>query len=117
MYADDTTLTSSSEDPYVLEQKMNCDMNLIQSWLTANKLTLNVIGSKFKLSQIHNDFTVQVHNTPLDWVNKHKYLGVHIDECLNWRPHINATSKKISDGLAILKRVSTTIPFDTRMNT
>ena len=37
-----TTLTSSAEDPYVLEYKMNCDMKLIKSWLTANKLTLNV---------------------------------------------------------------------------
>ena len=90
---------------------------------TANKLTLNfkktkymLIGSKFKLSQIHNDFTVKVHNTPLDRVVKHKVLGVHIDESLNWRPHINATSKKISTGLAILKRVSPTIPFDTRIN-
>ena len=98
-------------------------MNLIQSWLTANKLTLNIkktkymlIGSKFKLSQIHNDFTVKIHNTPLDRVVKHKVLGVHIDESLNWRPHINATSKKICAGLAILKRVSPTIPFDTRMN-
>ena len=27
LYADDTTLTSSAEDPYVLEHKMNCDMN------------------------------------------------------------------------------------------
>ena len=102
---------------------MNCDMNLIQSWLTANKLTLNVkktkymlIGNNFKLSQIHDDFTVKVHNTPLDRVNKHKYLGVYIGETLNWRPHINATSKKISAGLAILKRVNTTIPFDTRLN-
>ena len=123
MYADDTTLTSSAEDPYVLEHKMNCDMNLIQSWLTANKLTLNVkktkymfIGNNFKLSQIHDDFTIKVHNTPLDRVNKHKYLEVYIDETLNWRPHINATSKKISAGLAILKRVSTSIPFDTRLN-
>ena len=70
MYADDTTLTSSAEDPYSLEHKMNCDMNLIQSWLTANKLTLNVkktkyilIGNNFKLSQIHDDFTVKVHYT------------------------------------------------------
>ena len=43
-------------------------MYLTQSWLRANKLTLNgkktkfmLIGSKFKLSQIHNDFTVKVH--------------------------------------------------------
>jgi len=96
MYADDTTLTSSVEDPYVLEHKMNYDMNLIQPWLTANKLTLNVkktkymlTGSKFKLSQIHYDFTVEVHNTPLDRVTKHP--GVYIDESLNWRLHITAT--------------------------
>ena len=31
MYADDTTFTSSAEDPCVLERKMNYDMNLIQS--------------------------------------------------------------------------------------
>ena len=102
---------------------MNYDMILIQSWLTANKLPLNIkktkyilIGSKFKLSQLHNDFTVKVHNTPLDRVAELKALGVHIDESPNWRPHRNATSKKISAGLAISKRVSTTIPFDTRMN-
>ena len=49
MYADDTTLTSSAENPYVLEHKMNFDMNLIQSWLTANKLTLNVKKTKYML--------------------------------------------------------------------
>ena len=46
MYADDTTFTSSAEDPCVLERKMNYDMNLIQSKLPANKLTLNVKKTK-----------------------------------------------------------------------
>ena len=123
MYADDITLTSSAQDSCVLEYKMNYDMNLIQSWLSANKLTLNVkktkymlIGSQFKLSQINSDFTVKVNNTPLERVIKHKSLGVQIDESLNRRPHINTISKKISAGLAILKRVSQFIPFDTRVN-
>ena len=99
MYADDTTLTTSAEDPCVLEHKMNYDMNLIQSWLSANKLTLNVkktkymvIGSQFKLSLI-NDFTVKVNKTLLERVIKHKSLGVQIDESLNWRPHINTISR------------------------
>ena len=123
MYADDTTLTTSAEDPCVLEHKMNYDMNLIQSWLSANKLTLNVkktkymlIGSQFKLSQINSDFTVKVNNTPLERVIKHKSLGVQTDESLNWRPHIHTISKKISAGIAILRRVSHFIPFDTRVN-
>ena len=55
-------------------------------------------------------------NTPLDRVTKHKTLGGQFDESLNWRPLVNANSKKISAGLAILKRVSTTVQFDTRTN-
>lgn len=66
MYADGTTRTSSVEDPYILEHKTNCDINLIQSWL--DRVTL-------------------------DRVNRHKYLGVHIDEFLNF------TSKRILAGL------------------
>ena len=80
----------------VFDHKMNYDMNLIQSWLSANKLTLNVkkikymlIGSQFKLFQINSDFTVKVNNTPLERVIKHKSVGVQIGESLNWRPHIN----------------------------
>ena len=89
----------------------------------SNKLTLNVkktkymlIGSQFKLSQINSDFTVKVNNTPIERAIKHKSLEVQIDESLNWRPHIDTISKKISAGTAILRRVSHFIPFDTRVN-
>lgn len=61
IYADDTTFTSSAEDPCVLDHKTNYDVNLIQSWLSANILTFNIkkpkymlIESQFKLSQINN---------------------------------------------------------------
>ena len=66
-----------------------------------------LIGSQFKLSQVISDFTIKVNNTPLERVIEHKSLGVQlVDESLNWRPHTNTISKKkISAGLAILKRV------------
>ena len=75
---------------------MNYDVNLIQSLLSANKLTLNVkktkymlIGSQFKLSQINSDCTVKVNNTKLERVIKHKSLGVQIDESFNWCQHMS----------------------------
>lgn len=65
--ADDITLTSSAEDLYALKHKMNYDMNVIQSLLTANKLALNVkktkhilIGSKFKLYYPKYRITLQL---------------------------------------------------------
>ena len=75
---------------------MNYDVNLIQSLLSANKLTLNVkktkymlIGSQFKLSQINSDCTVKVNNTKLERLIKHKSLGVQIDEPFNWCQHMS----------------------------
>ena len=64
----------------------------------------------------NSDFTVKVNNTPLERAIQHKSLEVQIDESLNWRPHIHTISKKISAGIAILRRVSHFIKFDTRVN-
>lgn len=64
--------------------QLKYDMNQIQSWLSANKRTLNVkkksvlIGSYYKLSLL------QV-ISQLKWKTpQHQYLGVHIDESLRW---------------------------------
>ena len=40
MYADDTSLTLSSNDPVDLQSKLNSDLAEIQIWLQANKLSL-----------------------------------------------------------------------------
>ena len=58
MYADDPTLSTSAEDPCDLEHKMNYDMNLIQSWLSANKATDCVDGNGLKLEKIGQFFEV-----------------------------------------------------------
>ena len=89
---------------------------VVSKQINVKKTKYMLIGSQFKLSQINSAFTVKVNNIPLERVIKHKSLGVQIDESLNWRPHINTISKKISTGIAILKCVSHFIPFDTRVN-
>ena len=46
MYADDTSLTTSSPDLMTLEFKLNSDLEKIQNWLHSKKLTLNVKKTK-----------------------------------------------------------------------
>jgi len=122
MYADDTTLSLASQDSSALQCQMNQDLNTIQTWLNANKLTLNVkkskfmlIGSSFKLSQVHQDFKVEINNVQLKRETVYRSLGIQLDENLNWYSHIDTISKKISAGLAVLKRVTPVIPFETRV--
>ena len=49
MYADDTNLSFSSSDLIDLEKEMNEDVINIATWLTANKLALNILKSEYML--------------------------------------------------------------------
>ena len=75
-----------------------------------------LIESHYKLSHIDNNFSVKDNNIPIDMVIEHQYLGVPIDESLKWHKHVKVITNKISAGLAVLKRIRPSIPFDTRMS-
>jgi len=49
LYANDTCLTITSRDLTDLQIKLNSDLNKIQSWLQANKLSLNVKKTKYSI--------------------------------------------------------------------
>ena len=95
MYADDTSLTIAHSDENSLEQRMNHDLCRISEWLIANRLSLNVVktkymivASKHKLQQLNYDFQVKVNRQQLKREKTYKYLGVEIDESITWGQHI-----------------------------
>ena len=45
-----------------------------------------------------------------------EYLGVEIDDTLMWHSQIDQIVKKVSAGLAILKRARALVPRDTLIN-
>ena len=113
MYADDTTLTCSTENADALQVRMNSDLSKIPTWLKVNKLTLNVkktkcmlTGSRPKLELLSDNFTVKVNNIHIERVTVYKSLGVSIHENLLWKTQIDEISKNISAGLFVLRRKS-----------
>jgi len=86
LYADDTCLTLTSHDPIDLQIKLNSDLNKIQSWLQANKLSLNVkktkysiIATQYKIGQLDHQPDVRINGHSIDRVGTQRYLGVKID--------------------------------------
>ena len=64
-----------------------------------------VIGSKNKLKQLdahHNNSHFR--DTPIERVRNFKLLGVHLDENLNFKNHIDHVISKVSTGLKMLYR-------------
>ena len=108
MYADDTTVYSSSPSMNDINTAINADLEALRGWLEGNKLSLNVvktqgmvIGSRCKLHRIdlpsssRPDFNIG--NEEVTMVNNTKYLGLQVDDQLKWATHLSSTIKRLLD--------------------
>ena len=117
MYADDTHLTFAHNDINVINEALNWDLDLVNSWLISNKLALNttktefmLIGSRQILRTLPRAPNLCLDGVPIDQVSSAKSLGVYIDENLSWNTHIDQLSKKISSRIGALKRIRSFVP-------
>ena len=113
MYVDDTNVTFSAAIVADLETQINSDLEHIDLWLKANKLSLNVAKTEFMIissrQKLHslNDYTININvgGVQINQTNQSKSLGLIINENLSWKAHIHEISKKVSSGIGALKRV------------
>ena len=102
MHADDTNISFQSSNLIDLEDNMNNELSSLNSWLMANRLSLNIaktefmmIGSRQRL--INHDVSnlnICVNNTQIKRVQHTKSLGITIDENLTWKNHVDVICKK-----------------------
>ena len=80
--------------------RVNADLRVLVSWLKANKISLNASKTEFvifrspwkRLDSIPRLKLAGKMLTPSKWV---KYLGVHMDEHLNWKHHVSTIAAKL----------------------
>ena len=85
------------------------------------QLSLNVaktqsmlVSTKVKrktLDRSSQHLQVKINGTELEVVSKIKYLGVLLDNSLDWKDQVQAVSLKVSRGLGILKHAKKFLPF------
>ena len=105
LFADDTTITYSHSEVISKFDMINNELQEVTNWFKANKLSVNasktnymLFGTNHKLSRLDEDASIILDNTNLKRVNDTKFLGVTIDENLNWTNHIETISKKYIQG-------------------
>ena len=111
MYADDTHLTFASYKIETINDVMNHDLSNVNTWLPANKLTLNssktefmLIASRQRLGTYGTSPKLIIGGDIIKQVSSVKSLGVLIDENLPWNIHIEKIAKKIASGIGAIKR-------------
>jgi len=85
---------------------MNHSLEVLNAWATEN----NMINKKsktmyqfFSLRHNNTDFSLKTDDQMLQKSASTKYLGVLINNKLNWADHINKTGEKTNKRLALTK--------------
>ena len=109
LFADDTLLQLSDCNIKKLEKRVN-ELHKINVWLRNNKISLNMFKTNYMLIDNYIDastnkhFEIKLQQNVLNRVRNVKYLGMLIDDGLNWEPHIKLLSLQISKSSAIIYR-------------
>ena len=96
LFADDTALLSSASNLSLLETQMNHQIQKVQAWLLANKLSVHYVDkSKYMLVNKNNltriedgGFELRMGNHIISRTSTYRYLGLLVDEKFSWANHI-----------------------------
>ena len=117
LFADDTSLFYSNNNQAEAIETINTELEKIAQWLAANKLSLNVGKSKLlifnKKKNYDSNLSVVLNGQTLEEVDHAKYLGVLVDNKLNWSFQINAVKLKLAKGTGLLAKIRHYVPPDT----
>ena len=100
LFADDSNVFVSSRDPGSLKTKMITVILKMCEWFNANKLTINMkktaytIFTNTKVPGSLNNITIN--NVKVGRVKSVKYLGMTLDEKLNWNEHTDKLLTKLT---------------------
>ena len=97
---------------------MNRELPKISSWFKCNKLSLNINKTNFihfKHSNPNENFPydINIDGLRLEQKTCTKFLGVLIDENLNWNQHLHNITTAISKGIGILLKLKEILPPET----
>ena len=123
LFADDTMLAVFDENLVSAVQKMNSQLELIEKYLTKNKLKLNtlktqamIISNKYNYSKIDfNTIYIEMNSNKIKFVNEVKYLGIIMDCQLMFKSHLDYLSKKIAKKIYFFNRISPCLSTPTKL--
>jgi len=122
IYADDTCILFSHNNPKVIAQKLSKMLESCHDWLVDNKLSLHLgktesilFGSKRKLRNItESDFSISCYGDKIASTTNVKYLGITLDNLLHGEHIVSSIIKKANQRLKFLYRNNSALSLQSR---
>ena len=88
-------------------------MGNIRLTLNVSKIKLMVIAGRQKLARVE-EVELLVNENTIEQTDSFKYLGVKLNETMEWSDHIDYIHSKVAKRLGLLKRVKLLLPVKSR---
>ena len=118
LFADDSTLTCSfnTSNESFIKQRLENELVSVHNWLKMNKIKINYSKSKFMIfsyGKKHAPFNIKFGTNVITSTDSIKFLGIMVDQHLNFKSHISYVSSKLSKAVGLLFRLNNILPFET----
>ena len=120
LYADDTVLYCSASHIDSAINRLQLSFHMLEKQLSDLKLVLNcaktkwIIFTKARSTDFNSLKLCSRNGTALERVTSYKYLGIWVDEKLDFKPHVNQLVKKLRIKLGFLYRNRCCFTFPAR---
>ena len=111
LYADDTVIYCSGKSMENIIENLQTNMNRFANWCRVNKLTINTKKTKVMcFGSRHNvkkaiSIELKVNDQLIQNVPTYKYLGINLDQTLNFNYHLKNVVNTISRKLYIFSKI------------
>ena len=117
LFADDTNIYCQSNTLESLVKTVNCELKLLKKWLDTNKLSLNIDKTNYiifhsKSNKLPSEPLIKIGKQHIKRVKFVKFLGLLLDENLEWKYHLNELSKKLARTCGIFFKIRYLLPSD-----
>ena len=120
LYADDSALVFSGRNASEIANFLSQELSFCKKWLIDNRLSLHVgktesilFGSSRRI-RAAGDFNVTCDGEMVQRVTSIVYLGVGLDQCLNFDEYVVKVCKRANNRLSFLHRYSRLLDEQTR---
>ena len=115
LFADDTTITCTESSYVKLVEKTNSTLAKVHDWTRNNRLSFNTKKTTAllfsnRIFEVVIPALMYVDGSPVFFSNSVKFLGVEIDNNLNFSIHVNHICSKLSKTIGLLFRIARTVP-------
>ncbi len=118
LFADDTNIFVSGDTLSEAYKKANLLLGSLNNYMIANKLHINMTKCCYitfkptsKKNETNNDdLQLIIDDFNIKKVTHTKFLGITIDENLDWKQHLLDLKRKLYYALATLKRIRDCVP-------